>query len=61
MATEDSLHKGIPQAPKAAITQAMRELAEKLQGGAVEDVDLEEEVVAGGESKWKKFWPGAKA
>ncbi len=56
-------NNGVPlivQAPKAAITQGIRELASKLQGTVVDSVDDE-----GGrkpsESKWKKFWPGVKA
>ncbi|MDA8745586.1 AAA family ATPase [Rubripirellula amarantea] len=57
-------NNGVPlitQAPKAAITQGIRELAEKLQGGAQKGEEADEESVAAGESKWKKFWPGAKA
>ncbi|MEO1526947.1 MAG: AAA family ATPase [Planctomycetota bacterium] len=55
-------NNGVPlvtQAPKAAITQAMRELASKLQG---EEVITEgEEGSKSNESKWKMFWPGAKS
>lgn len=52
-------NNGVPlinQAPKAAITQAMRDLAAKLQG---DNADAEsEDDGKSGESKWKKFWPG---
>ena len=56
-------NNGVPlivQAPKAAITTAIRDLAQKLHG---EDEEMEEEDPSGknAESKWKKFWPGAKA
>jgi pilus assembly protein CpaE len=57
-------NNGVPliaQAPKAAITQSIRELAERLSGGHAEapaDDKAEEPTT---ESKWKKFWPGAKA
>ena len=52
-------NNGVPlvtQAPKAAITQAMRELASKLQGEEV--VAESEEGSKSNESKWKMFWPG---
>ena len=57
-------NNGVPlitQAPKAAITQAIRDLASKLQGTTATE-DGESEVLAGAatESKWKKFWPGTK-
>ena len=55
-------NNGVPlisQAPKAAITIAIRELASKLE----KDTDGEESAEDGdskpAESKWKKFWPGA--
>ncbi len=57
-------NNGVPlnvQAPKAAITQAIRELAEKLRGGSGDDARDEESTSKASESKWKKFWPGAKA
>jgi pilus assembly protein CpaE len=54
-------NNGVPlivQAPKAAITQAMKDLAFKLQGQS-EDFDEEyESSEKGADSKWKKFWPG---
>ena len=59
-------NNGVPlitQAPKAAITLAIRDLAKRLQGTEGEtdpsDEANNEEALAG-ESKWKKFWPGAK-
>jgi pilus assembly protein CpaE len=55
-------NNGVPlitQAPKAAITLAIRDLASRLQGTAEEGEETEE--VTNSESKWKKFWPGAKA
>ena len=53
-------NNGVPlinQAPKAAITQAMRDLAAKIQG----DLETSDEIPTekAPESKWKKFWPGA--
>lgn len=55
-------NNGVPlvtQAPKAAITAAVRDLANKLSS----DPEQEEETAQGDakstESKWKKFWPGA--
>jgi pilus assembly protein CpaE len=56
-------NNGVPlivQAPKAAITQAMRDLASKLQGDSGEAAEGEEAAANSGDSKWKKFWPGAK-
>ena len=56
-------NNGVPlivQAPKAAITTAMRDLAQKLVGEQDGDVD-EEAAAKGSDSKWKKFWPGAKS
>lgn len=52
-------NNGVPlitQAPKASITQAIRELAAKLEGdfGAADP-----DAAKPAESKWKKFWPGA--
>ncbi|MEM8666987.1 MAG: AAA family ATPase [Planctomycetota bacterium] len=57
-------NNGVPlivQAPKAAITQAIRELAEKLEGGASTEGQEDDPANKSAESKWKKFWPGAKA
>ena len=54
-------NNGVPlivQAPKAAITQAMRDLATKLQGNSEETAESSEAESKGTESKWKKFWPG---
>ncbi len=54
-------NNGVPlvtQAPKAAITLAIRDLAMKLTGdrhGIEVDVEASDKTV---ESKWKKFWPG---
>ena len=55
-------NNGVPlivQSPKAAITHAIRELATKVQGTSEADGD-EDASSKGSESKWKKFWPGAK-
>ena len=55
-------NNGVPlvtQAPKAAITQALRELAARITGdrhGADEQAEPSEKP---NESKWKKFWPGS--
>jgi pilus assembly protein CpaE len=60
-------NNGVPlitQAPKAAITLAIHDLATRLQGKnstAEEAAESGGEEVVAGESKWKKFWPGAKA
>jgi pilus assembly protein CpaE len=54
-------NNGVPlinQAPKAAITQAMRDLAAKLRGDDTEEAS--QEAPKSTESKWKKFWPGVK-
>ena len=56
-------NNGVPlisQAPKAAITQAMRELASKLDGSG-EDMAMGDAGDAGSSSSWKKFWPGSKS
>ncbi|MCD0461885.1 AAA family ATPase [Roseiconus lacunae] len=53
-------NNGVPlvnQAPKAAITQAMKDLASKLMGA--EGTAAPTEPVKGSESKWKMFWPGS--
>lgn len=52
-------NNGVPlinQAPKASITQALKDLAAKLQGD--ENVGSTDEIPKASESKWKKFWPG---
>ncbi|TWU49367.1 MinD/ParA family protein [Rubripirellula reticaptiva] len=57
-------NNGVPlivQAPKAAITQGIRELAGKLQGATTKQPQDEGDVGKASESKWKKFWPGVKA
>ena len=57
-------NNGVPlitQAPKAAITQAIRDLAANLQGAQAGVETEADESDASAESKWKKFWPGAKA
>ena len=54
-------NNGVPlvtQAPKAPITQAIRELAVKLDGRTVEEADGEMAEAGGSASGWKKFWPG---
>ncbi|QDT06999.1 Septum site-determining protein MinD [Rubripirellula lacrimiformis] len=56
-------NNGVPlivQAPKAAITQGIRELAEKLEKGSSPAAEAGEEPAKASESKWKKFWPGVK-
>jgi pilus assembly protein CpaE len=53
-------NNGVPlinQAPKAAITQSLRDLAIKLEGQD-DPGDLAERSKSN-RSKWKKFWPGA--
>ncbi len=55
-------NNGVPlivQAPKAAITQAIRELAEKLDGKATKVDQSESSAEKSSTAKWKKFWPGA--
>jgi pilus assembly protein CpaE len=57
-------NNGVPlvaQAPKAAITQALRDLAERLSGEKQAMSSAADESETAGESKWKKFWPGARA
>ena len=57
-------NNGVPlitQAPKAAITQALRELLAKLSGDEIEPAsqeEVEKQAAAGG---WRKFWPGQKS
>ncbi|NNE01034.1 MAG: MinD/ParA family protein [Pirellulaceae bacterium] len=53
-------NNGVPlitQAPKAAITQAIRDLAAKLEGDETEE-EMQESGAAASSSSWKKFWPG---
>jgi pilus assembly protein CpaE len=53
---------GVPlvtHAPKAPITQAMRDLAAKLAGAIANSNDDTESTPKSADSKWKKFWPGA--
>lgn len=55
-------NNGVPlivQAPKAAITAAIRELATKLQGSNDREDAGDDAEAKPAESKWKKFWPGA--
>ncbi|MDG2222933.1 MAG: AAA family ATPase [Rubripirellula sp.] len=57
-------NNGVPlivQAPKANITQAIRDLAEKISGGPEEKDQAGAAANKPTESKWKKFWPGTKA
>jgi len=57
-------NNGVPliaQAPKAAITQSLRDLAERLSGEQGATTTGDQAGQSAGESKWKKFWPGAKA
>lgn len=54
-------NNGVPlivQAPKAAITLAIRDLATKLEGEIQQDGDAGDANAKPVESKWKKFWPG---
>jgi pilus assembly protein CpaE len=57
-------NNGVPlitQAPKAALTQAFRDMASRL-GGAQHAKEEHEEIdgenIAANESRWKRFWPG---
>ncbi len=56
-------NNGVPlivQAPKAAITAAVRELATKLEGeNEKSEREGDDSEAKPAESKWKKFWPGA--
>lgn len=55
-------NNGVPlivQAPKAGITAAIRDLANKLEGPIESDGGEEDGEVKASESKWKKFWPGS--
>ena len=54
-------NNGVPlitQAPKAAITESLRELLVKLTGETPGLEDSEEAQRAGNAAGWKKFWPG---
>ncbi len=54
-------NNGVPlvtQAPKAAITQAVRDLAAKLDGDPGVSSSEADSSGKPNESKWKKFWPG---
>ncbi|MEM1224784.1 MAG: AAA family ATPase [Planctomycetota bacterium] len=58
-------NNGVPlvsQAPKAALTQAFRDMAGKLgnpdSGDGLPD-EMDGEATAANESRWKRFWPGA--
>jgi pilus assembly protein CpaE len=53
-------NNGVPlieQAPKAAITQSIMQLAEALTGGPKE-ADAADEAGKSGKSKWRSFWAG---
>ncbi|MFG0266383.1 MAG: hypothetical protein ACF8AM_14735 [Rhodopirellula sp. JB055] len=58
-------NNGVPlisQAPKAALTQAFRDVAHRLthvDAGAPSEEGEGPEGQAGNESRWKRFWPGA--
>ncbi len=57
-------NNGVPliiQAPKAAITQSIRDLAAKLKGGNNAPAESDDPAAKSSDSKWKKFWPGVKA
>lgn len=57
-------NNGIPlisQAPKAALTQAFRDMASRLGGAPHPEEDIDDtdmEGAAGNESRWARFWPG---
>jgi pilus assembly protein CpaE len=54
-------NNGVPliiQAPKAAITLSIRDLASKLTGAEGDMPEDDESAIKAGDSKWKKFWPG---
>ncbi len=57
-------NNGVPlivQAPRAGITHAIRDLASKLEGVNQRTGKDGDAVAKGGESKWRKFWPGGKS
>jgi pilus assembly protein CpaE len=54
-------NNGVPlitQAPKAAITAAMREMVSRLSGDGIAPEGVAAEEPDSSESRWKKFWPG---
>lgn len=57
-------NNGVPlitQAPKAALTQAFRDMAVRLGGNQSadeHDEHDEHDTLAASESRWKRFWPG---
>jgi len=54
-------NNGVPlitQAPKAAITTAMREMVTKMTRAGEVPADAAAEDAESTESRWKKFWPG---
>jgi len=55
-------NNGVPlitQAPKAAITVALREMVAKLNGENEASETVVSEESESNESRWKKFWPGS--
>jgi len=55
-------NNGVPlitQAPKAAITVALREMVAKLNGENQAPETVVSEESESNESRWKKFWPGS--
>jgi len=55
-------NNGVPlitQAPKAAITVALREMVAKLNGENEAPETVVSEESESNESRWKKFWPGS--
>jgi len=57
-------NNGVPlivQAPRTGITHAIRDLASKLEGVNQRIGKDGDAVAKGGESKWRKFWPGGKS
>lgn len=56
-------NNGVPlleQAPKAAITLALRDLVNRLVLGQTADTAVISEVPEASEGRWTKFWPGSK-
>ncbi|EMI43260.1 MULTISPECIES: AAA family ATPase [Pirellulaceae] len=57
-------NNGVPlitQAPKAALTQAFRDMATRIggdHGGEAQPDPQESDAGAANESRWKRFWPG---
>ena len=61
-------NNGVPliaQAPKAALTQAFRDMAAQMDDSVGEEMEGEEveggDAASAGESRWKRFWPGKAA